>query len=48
MNPIERAFNKLKALLRQHPARTIDAFRRRLNSVLDTFHPSYAGIWVTP
>ncbi|SUS08156.1 hypothetical protein DF3PB_5960001 [uncultured Defluviicoccus sp.] len=37
MNPIEFAFSKLKALLRQNPARTIDALWRRLGTVLDTF-----------
>lgn len=39
MNPIEMAFAKLKALLRQDPARTIDALWRRIGSLLDTFTP---------
>jgi transposase len=33
MNPIELALSKLKALLRQDPARTIDARLRRLGAV---------------
>jgi transposase len=37
MNPIELAFSKLKALLRQDPARTIDALGRRLGAILNTF-----------
>ncbi len=32
MNPIELAFSKLKALLRQNPARTIDALWQRLGT----------------
>jgi len=40
MNPIELAFAKLKALLRQHPARSIDALCRRLGDILDTFNPA--------
>jgi transposase len=39
MNPIEMAFAKLKALLRQDPTRTIDALWRRLGTALDTFTP---------
>ena len=40
MNPIEMAFAKLKALLRQDPARTIDTLWRRLGALLDTFTPA--------
>jgi transposase len=40
MNPIEMAFAKLKALLRQDPARTVDALVVRIGSVLDRFHPT--------
>jgi transposase len=39
MNPIELAFSKLKTLLRQQPARTIDALWRRIGALLDTFTP---------
>ncbi len=37
MNPIEMAFSKLKALLRQEPARTIDALIERVGQLLDRF-----------
>ncbi len=40
MNPIEMAFAKLKALLRQEPARTIDALVARIGDLLDRLHPS--------
>jgi transposase len=40
MNPIEMAFSKLKALLRQAPARTIDALVERIGSLLDRFVPT--------
>jgi transposase len=40
MNPIELAFAKLKALLRQDPARSIDTLRRRLATILDAFTPA--------
>lgn len=40
MNPIELAFAKLKTLLRQHPARTIDALSQRLGALLDAFTPT--------
>jgi transposase len=40
MNPIELAFSKLKALLRQDPARTIDALWRRIGELLRTFTPA--------
>lgn len=39
MNPIEMAFSKLKSLLRQEPARTIDALINRIGNVLDRFVP---------
>lgn len=38
LNPLEMAFAKLKALLRQEPARTIDGLRARIGSLLDRFH----------
>jgi transposase len=40
MNPIEMAFAKLKALLRQEPARTVDALIERIGSLLDCFLPT--------
>ena len=40
MNPIEMAFAKLKTLLRQEPARTIDALVERIGQFLDRFLPS--------
>lgn len=40
MNPIELAFAKLKALLRQDPARTIEALERRLGTLLNAFTPA--------
>ena len=40
MNPIEMAFSKLKSLLRQNPARTINALWRRIGKLLETFHPT--------
>jgi len=40
MNPIEMAFSKLKALLRQEPARTVDALVNRIGSLLDRFIPA--------
>ena len=39
MNPIELAFSKLKALLRQEPARTVDALIERIGKLLDRFLP---------
>jgi transposase len=39
MNPIEMAFAKLKALLRQEPARTVDALVERIGTLLDRFLP---------
>ena len=39
MNPIEMAFAKLKALLRQEPARTADALVERIGTLLDRFLP---------
>lgn len=39
LNPIEMAFAKLKALLRQEPARTIDALVSRIGTLLDRFPP---------
>jgi transposase len=40
MNPIEMAFAKLKALLRQEPARTVDALVDRIGQLLDRFLPA--------
>jgi len=40
LNPIEMAFSKLKALLRQEPARTIDGLVERIGSLLDRFVPT--------
>ena len=40
MNPIELAFSKLKALLRQEPARTVDALIERIGKLLDRFLPA--------
>lgn len=40
MNPIELAFAKLKALLRQEPARTVDALVERIGQLLDHFLPA--------
>jgi|TARA_B100001964_G_C14139229_1_gene556561 transposase len=39
MNPIEMAFAKLKALLRQNPARTIDTLWPRIGHLIDAFTP---------
>lgn len=39
MNPIEMAFSKLKALLREEPARTVDSRIERIGSLLDRFLP---------
>jgi len=40
MNPIEMAFAKLKALLRQEPARTVDDLVERIGRLLDRFVPT--------
>jgi transposase len=40
MNPIEMAFAKLKALLRQAPERTRDGLWQRIGVLLDQFTPS--------
>lgn len=39
LNPIEMAFAKLKALLRQEPARTVDTLIARIGNLLDCFRP---------
>lgn len=39
LNPIELAFAKLKALLRQAAARSVDALWRTIGRLLDTFSP---------
>ena len=40
MNPIEMAFAKLKAPLRQDPARTINALVERIGGIVDGFLPT--------
>jgi transposase len=40
MNPIELAFSKLKALLQQEPARTVDALMERIAQLLHRFLPA--------
>lgn len=40
MNPMEMTFAKLKALLRQKAARTVDALIERIGSMLDRFLPA--------
>jgi transposase len=40
MNPIELVFAKLKTLLRQDPARTIETLWRRIGKLLDAFTPA--------
>jgi transposase len=40
INPIEIAFAKLKALLRQDPARTVDGLIKRIGQLLDRFLPT--------
>jgi transposase len=40
MNPIEMAFAKLKALLRQDPARTVDTLIKAIGRLLDRFTPN--------
>lgn len=40
MNLIEMAFAKLKALLRQQPARTIDSVVASIGHLLDRFLPT--------
>jgi transposase len=39
LNPIEKAFAKLKALLRRHAERTTQALWRRIGKLLDEFTP---------
>ncbi len=39
MNPIEMAFAKLKALLRQDPVRNVEALWQRIGTLLDDFKP---------
>ena len=40
LRPIEMAFAKLKALLRQDPARTVDGLITRIGQLLDRFIPA--------
>jgi len=39
LNPIEMAFSKLKALLRQEPARTVNTLVDRVGDIIDRFVP---------
>jgi transposase len=43
LNPIEKAFSKLKALLRRAARRTVEALWRYLGEVLDEFLPAECG-----
>ncbi|RJF89323.1 transposase [Oleomonas cavernae] len=40
LNPIEMAFAKLKALLRQAPPRSVEALWRKIGELLDRFRPT--------
>jgi transposase len=40
LNPIEQVFAKLKALLRKHGERTVEALWSRLGTLLDCFSPN--------
>ena len=40
LNPIERAFAKLKELLRKQGARTIDTLWRAIGNICDLFNPT--------
>lgn len=40
LNPIEKAFAKLKAHLRKHAARTIDALWRKIGDICDLYDPN--------
>ena len=40
LNPIEQAFAKLKALLRKHKERTVEALWNRVGSLIDAFTPN--------
>jgi len=42
------AFSKLKALLRQAPARTVDALINRIGSLLDRSSPTEHANFFTP
>jgi len=39
LNPIEMAFSKLKAMLRQSPERTVERLWQRVGQLLDNFQP---------
>jgi transposase len=47
LNPIEMAFAKLKALLRQDPTRTIDTVVNRIGTLLDRFHRTECASYLT-
>jgi transposase len=46
-NPIERAFAKLKALLRKAAARTLDHLHRAIASIIHAFSPSECANYFT-
>lgn len=39
LNPIEKVFSKLKAMLRKHGGRTVDALWNRIGNLIDKFAP---------
>ena len=47
LNPIERAFAKLKTLLRKADARSVEATRRSIGTVLDNFSPQRCANYFT-
>ena len=47
LNPIEKFFAKLKALLRRAAARTVDALWNRIGALLDRFSPQECGNYFT-
>ena len=46
-NPIEKAFSKLKAILRKTAARTIDALENAIADAIHTFTPEECGNYFT-
>jgi len=47
LNPIEKFFAKLKALLRRAATRTVDALWDRIGTLLDRFSPQECGNYFT-
>jgi transposase len=47
LNPIEQAFAKMKTLLRNADARTIDDTRRTIGALLDCFTPTECANYFT-